>query len=500
VTQLGHDLESHALHAEKARYQELFEFAPAGYLVTDDYGKIIEANRAAGSLLGVTATHLIGKPIAMFVPAETRRGFRKTLLGLTRSKSAVEWELEIQGRKERRFHAQLLTAPAFGGGLRWMIQDVSERVEAERRLRTLASALEERVLERTHEAELERARLLAVVEQMPGGVIIVESLTGDVLTVNGQARKLLAMEDGDPLYGLEKALRADGSPYAPDETPLARALDGETIVAERVELRGPDGEKAVLNVSASPVRDRSGRITAAVSLIEDVMEREARDRAERDFVANAAHELQTPLAAITSAVEVLQAGAKEAAERDLFIEHIEREAQRLARLIQALMTLARAETGLEDPRSEVIDLAALLEEIVDRKEPATGVLLTVDCPDDLAVVANRELLAQAISNVVRNAAKFTVKGSIEVGAAPRDGSVEIRVTDTGPGIAADTRSRLVERFYQADASKEGFGLGLSIVQSSVRAMGGQLVIESEGLGCGTTVSIRIPLGARRVSR
>jgi signal transduction histidine kinase len=164
------------------------------------------------------------------------------------------------------------------------------------------------------------------------------------------------------------------------------------------------------------------------------------------------------------------------------------------------MTLARAETGLEDPRSEVIDLGALLDEIIDRKEPATGVSLAVDCPDDLAVVANRELLAQAISNVVRNAAKFTVKGSIEVGAAPRDGSVEIRVTDTGQGIAVDALPRLVERFYQADTSKEGFGLGLSIVQSSVRAMGGQLVIESGGLGRGTTVSIRIPLGARRVSR
>src|SRR4030095_5438948 len=87
--------------------------------------------------------------------------------------------------------------------------------------------------------------------------------------------------------------------------------------------------RSVLSVSAAPVRDRAERIIAAVSLFEDVTAREQRDQAERAFVMNAAHELQSPLAAITSAVEVLQAGVKDSADRDRFLGHIERESKRL---------------------------------------------------------------------------------------------------------------------------------------------------------------------------
>lgn len=100
-------------------------------------------------------------------------------------------------------------------------------------------------------------------------------------------------------------------------------------------MTGEDGQRFFLNVSAAPIRDRADRVTAAVSLLEDVTIWEERDQAERDFVTNAAHELQSPLSAITSAVEVLQAGAKDGEDRDRFLGHIEREAQRLNRLTRA---------------------------------------------------------------------------------------------------------------------------------------------------------------------
>jgi signal transduction histidine kinase len=227
---------------------------------------------------------------------------------------------------------------------------------------------------------------------------------------------------------------------------------------------------------------------------------EARQRAERDFVTNAAHELQSPLAAITSAVDVLQAGAKDTAERDLFIEHIERETQRLVRLTRALLTLARAQTDVEEPRAELIDLCPLLEAIATRMEPSRDVTLTVECPADLALVSNHELVEQAISNVVRNAVKYTDAGSIVIAASRQDSTVEIRIADTGAGIPAEALRRVVERFYRVEASRDGFGLGLAIVEAAVRVLGGKLEIASEGLGRGATVTIRLPLGAKRVAR
>ena len=334
--------------------------------------------------------------------------------------------------------------------------------------------------------EQERLRLAAIVDQIPGGLVVAEAPSGRVVIVNEQARQTLGPMEDDASFGRE--------------TILGRALEGQSLVAERVEIVKPDGEPAVLSVNAVPVRDDGGRITAAVSMFEDITASEARHRAERDFVTNAAHELQSPLAAITSAVDVLQAGAKDAVERDLFIEHIERESQRLVRLTRALLTLARAQTEVEEPRAELIDLGPLLEAIAARMEPAPDVTLTVECPADLALVSNRELLEQAISNVVRNAVKYTDTGSIVVAASRRDSAVEISVVDTGAGIPAEALARVAERFYRAEGSKDGFGLGLAIVEAAVGVLGGKLEVASEGPGQGTSVAITLPLGAKRVAR
>jgi len=361
------------------------------------------------------------------------------------------------------------------------------------------AVLDERVPERTDELEQERAQFAAIVEHIPGGLVIASAPDGRVTAVNERARKMLGIEDGAPLHGIRgAAFRPDGSRYELDEFPLARALRGETVAAEQLQVAGADGQRFFVDVSAVPIRDGAGQITGAVSLLVDVTEREQRNRAERDFVTNAAHELQSPIAAITSAVEVLQSGAKDGAERDLFIGHIDRESQRLVRLTRALLTLSRAQADVEQPRTEVIDLCPLLEAAAERLEPREGVTVTVVCPPSVALVANRELLDQLIMNVANNALKYTDAGSIRLEAEPRDGHVEIRILDTGTGISPEALPRVAERFYRGDESRKGFGLGLSIVQAALDTMGGELHMASEGLGRGTTVTILLPLGATRM--
>jgi PAS domain S-box-containing protein len=336
----------------------------------------------------------------------------------------------------------------------------------------------------------ERDELEAILDQMPAGVVVAEAPSGRILSVNEHARTLLGLAGADVNDVLGR--------YVREGTPLAGALEGQAVAHERVERTKPDGSVVVLGVTASPVLDSSGRITASVSIFEDVTLREARERAEFEFVMNAAHELQTPLAAIRSAVEVLQAGAKDAAERDLFIGHIERESERLERLTRALLTLARARTEFENPRTELIELCPLLEAIAERMEPALGVSLTVDCPVDLALVSNHELLVQAVSNVVRNSVKYTQAGSIRLTGRASAANVDIVVSDTGSGISKEALPLVADRFYQADVSKEGFGLGLAIVRSAVEVLGGTLEIVSGGVDRGTTVTMTLPTGATMV--
>jgi signal transduction histidine kinase len=142
----------------------------------------------------------------------------------------------------------------------------------------------------------------------------------------------------------------------------------------------------------------------------------------------------------------------------------------------------------------------MLEAIAERMEPAEGVEITVHCPRDLALIANHELLEQLISNVVRNAVKYTDAGSIRLEGQLRDGEARVRVVDTGIGIPADALPRVADRFFRGEKSREGFGLGLAIVQAALETMDGKLEVTSEGPGRGTTVTMSLPLGAKRVAQ
>ena len=136
------------------------------------------------------------------------------------------------------------------------------------------------------------------------------------------------------------------------------------------------------------------------------------ESAEEQFVTNAAHELQSPLTAIVSAVEVLQSGAKDTPERDIFLDHIEQAAARLVRLTRALLVLSRVQTRTEVPKTELVALEPLLSDVAARVSTREGVDLAVSCPADAAVVTNRELVDHALFNVASNATKYTNTGRI----------------------------------------------------------------------------------------
>jgi len=219
------------------------------------------------------------------------------------------------------------------------------------------------------------------------------------------------------------------------------------------------------------------------------------ESAEREFVTNAAHELQSPLTAIVSAIEVLQAGAKDTPERDIFLGHIERASARLARLARALLILARAQTGAEAPKTELVSLEALLADVASWLKTAEKVRVEVSCPPEAAVLTNRELVEQAVFNVAENAAKYTTRGRIELAAHLFDGRAEISISDTGQGIPQAEQDRVFERFYRGGGTAdEGSGLGLSIARAAAEAMGGEVELES-AVGKGTVVRFRLPQGA-----
>jgi len=346
--------------------------------------------------------------------------------------------------------------------------------------------------ERLRELEDECTRLLAVLQQLPTGVILAEAGTGRVVATNTLADDLLARSrEARKVFGaVPPHRRGNEAGEVARNGALGRALGGERTSGEDFELELDDGSRVPIDLSAAPVHGADGEVIGAVLTFQSQSERTRREHAAREFVSNAAHELRTPLAAITSAVDVLQAGAKEIpGERDLFLAHIERESRRLGHLTRALLILARAEIQEELPAPELVELRPLLNGVAAGLRPAGGVEVIVECDPGLAVLAHRDLIEQALLGIAANAARYTSEGSIRMSAHGGDaGAVAINVVDTGRGMSAVECDRAFERFYRGVRIGDGFGLGLAIAGKAVEVLGGRIELTSQP-GAGTAVRI-----------
>ena len=199
------------------------------------------------------------------------------------------------------------------------------------------------------------------------------------------------------------------------------------------------------------------------------------------------------MSAISSAIEVLQSGAKEVpADRDRFLTHIEQATARLQRLLDALLVLARAQSGEEEPPVSRVPLEPILRQVFEGVRPHGGVALEIESPPGLTVETNPRLLEQLLANLVGNAAKHTSSGSIRLVASQDDGKVVIEVRDTGHGLEPEDAAPTQRKLARRDAPElQGLGLGLTIVRQAVCALGGEVKL-GPGKSGGTTARIALP--------
>lgn len=223
-----------------------------------------------------------------------------------------------------------------------------------------------------------------------------------------------------------------------------------------------------------------------------------------DFVANASHELRTPLATLAGFIETLQGPARDdVAARQRFLSIMKGQADRMARLIEDLLSLSRVELNEHLRPSDTVDLASVLRQVVDALQPLAqerGVTVEVTAPaTPLRALGDRDELLRVFENLVENALKYGASGKhVEVNASAEsnDGEAMVQVRDYGPGIAPEHLPRLTERFYRADVAASraegGTGLGLALVKHIVNRHRGRLHIASAP-GEGATFRVWIPL-------
>jgi PAS domain S-box-containing protein len=328
--------------------------------------------------------------------------------------------------------------------------------------------------------------LNAVLEQLPVGVMLIDH-TYRVALFNRRAREITGrlIATTTPLVDWPVELfHPDGTPMAFEDRPTVRALRGESSRGVVYEARDPDRPSYFVNVNSTPVRNAAGEVIFAVSVFEDVTDGRQREQADRDFVANAAHQIRSPIVAITSAFGALAAGARNDPEaRDRFLEHIEREVARLRGLADALLALARAERGDQAAPLSPVPLRPLLQRVIDRSARKQGVAFELSCPEHLTALTNEALMSEALANVVTNAVQHMERGTVALQAAEGPDGPSIEVCDEGPGIDAQDRGRIFERFFRgARPAGPGVGLGLPVAASAARAAGGVLELVDSPVG------------------
>jgi signal transduction histidine kinase len=316
---------------------------------------------------------------------------------------------------------------------------------------------------------------------MPEGVVLFDP-TGRAILANPAAATLLgrAPQTVEALLPLDlrEAVRAVRAGREPRATELEVGAPARTVRADAV----PAAEDG-----------------SVLLVLRDVTEARRLEAVRRDFVANASHELKTPVASIRAAAETLRTVAGEDPEAvAAFAERIEREAVRLSRIVSDLLDLSRLETGGE-AEGEEVRLDALVREEVERVRPAAeeaGLTLALELEPAPSVRGSARDLALMVRNLLDNAVAYTRPGGrVDVAVRAEGGEVVLTVADTGIGIPSRDLDRIFERFYRVDRARSretgGTGLGLSIVRHVVENHRGTVRVRSE-LGRGSTFEVRLP--------
>ncbi|MGE5359885.1 MAG: PAS domain S-box protein [Bacteroidales bacterium] len=494
-----------ALQDSEARLRTVLEILPVGVFIADEKARIVLVNRAANRIWGHPPVAKAHEDYAAYRGRWTSNGrpVAPSEWGLPRAvagEESLDREIEIEaadGERRTIVNSAVPIRDAAGrivGGVAadW---DITERKRAEDALRR-------------NEATLAQAGKMASL----GAWHIDFSQAGDV--------------NANPLHWSDEVYRIFG--YEPGEVDVTNDLffahvhpddraHVEEHVARAIAERRPyaiehrivrrDGVIRVVAEHADISFTEHGEPLSMTGAVQDITERKhaeealrEADRRKNEFLATLSHELRNPLAAIRYALELLDGPAArsigEAHPKDV----IERQLRHLVHLVDDLLDITRIESNKVRLRKSHVELRTVLQQAIEAADPAIKGAdheLLIDVPfDAIWLDADADRLAQVVTNLLNNAARYTTAGGrISVTARASGDQVTITVADTGIGLASDDLARVFEMFTQVGESGGGLGIGLALVRRLVEMHGGTVEARSDGPGAGSEFVVRLPRAA-----
>ncbi len=333
---------------------------------------------------------------------------------------------------------------------------------------------------------VEREQSVAILANIADGIVAVDR-DGRVVLWNRAAAEITGVPASEAIG------------RAPAQV-LQRDLESDGGGPSRLVAIPRGGENVWLSLSEAVMRDPSGAVAGRIFAFRDISAEHAVETMKSDFVSAVSVELRTPLTSIYGFAQTLlrEDVAFGEEERRTFLEFISRESERLTTIVDALLNVARLDTGDLAVSLEPTDVARVIGDVVDDlRQSANGdghrFVAQLE-GDDLAANADPEKLRQVLEQLVSNAVKYSpAGGTVTVSAHRRDETVELAVTDEGIGVPPSERERIFSKFYKAgDASGRGTGLGLFIAHGLVREMGGRMWVDSRE-GHGSRFAFELPL-------
>jgi two-component system, chemotaxis family, CheB/CheR fusion protein len=465
-------------------------------------GVITAWNDGATRLYGYSAAEAVGRHASFLWPAE-RRSELDEVIGQVREGRSVERLDAIRLRKDGSLvHVSVNFSPIYDAsghavGVSAIARDITQLVQAR-----------EEIAERE-----ERIRLLL---DSTAEAIYGIDLSGACTFCNAACARMLGYESpaaliGRQMHQLVHHTKPDGTPYAPERSPIFQAMRNRegTHVDDEVLWRA-DGTSFPAEYWSHPVL-RDGEVIGAVVTFLDISERRRAEqeilegvRRREQFIAMLSHELRNPLAAIFTATHVLNG---EKWDTDACTEAgrvIARQAQHMTRLLDDLLDVARISHGRITLRHELVDLRDVARSALEAMAPSIAerqTQLTVDLEGEpVQVMGDPARLQQIQANLISNAVKYSaVQGVVRLEVRREGDQAVIRVTDRGRGIDPQVLPHIFDLFVQGDQSlarsEGGLGIGLSVLQSLVDLHGGRVDAYSEGPGLGSVFTVWLPLAS-----
>jgi PAS domain S-box-containing protein len=530
---------------DPALYQSIFSNGPIGaYILSPSADPIIlDVNEAFLRNVDHTREQLVGQPLFQALPADPNdpldtgvEALRASLVraiatGQPQSMPTQRYPIRTIDEDGREIFVERFwdatNTPIFSNdGKLLCIYHVTIEVTEQKRAEEALRLSRQEALEAALQAEAGHARLNAVLQAAPVGIMMADK-NGHVLESNAAHDTLWCRS---PLpkhtridFSEWKGWWADGSdrhgqPVTPDDWPLMQALHGRPQAYAVIEIETfdePPSRRIVVS-SAAPICDRDGAVLAGVVTLLDLTERlkaeealREADRRKDEFLAMLAHELRNPLAPIMVAAELLGRHAVNGVQLERTSAVILRQVRHLRGLVDDLLDVSRVTRGLVAIDRRYVDLGSILAQAVEQVMPLIQErrhrLHLPSQAQQLVVCGDAKRLIQVLANLLNNAAKYTLPGGVlRVDMGIEEDRIRVAVSDNGIGMSQELIARAFDLFAQAergvDRVQGGLGIGLAVVKRLVELHSGAISASSDGPGKGSCFTVFLPVAHGEVEK